>query len=75
MIPAVWNDPHVIVVSRESVKKDSTGKTQRSRWRRGRSDWVAKYPYKGHTGQGKTKKEAIGDLMLQMAGYVGVEIR
>ena len=63
-------DRRLITLRRQRTKKDPTGKRQGPR----RSNWVAAYPFKGHTGVGATKKEALGDLILTIAGYIDLEI-
>ena len=44
------------------------------KFRRYRNEWEAEYPFKGYTARGRTREEALGKLLIQVAGYLGVEI-
>ena len=65
------HNPKLIVLRRESRRRGAEHPPRRQ----GRSDWVAEYPYKSYNATGKTQAEALGNLLLQMAGYLDIEIR
>lgn len=68
------DNKRLIVLRSQSVVQNSTGKHNEGH-RSGKRQWIAEYPYKGHIGVGRTKQEALADLLGQISGYLELEIR